>query len=153
MAKKIKRKSMVTFLNDNHREKLMTQSSTRLNEIEARLLLTFFTQSIMFCTFHCHTLKCRDGWKSWFIKETENEWLLLSASFTAKFELVFILTQEKNSFFQRFHFKPPFEISACFYETITGNLERFQYFNFETNFLKNDNFFQKTGVAFFSWKY
>ena len=98
MAKKIKRKSMVTFLNDTHREKLMTQSSARLIEIEARLLLTFFTQSIMFCTFHCHTLKCRDGWKSWFIKETENEWLLLSASFTAKFELVFILTQEKNSY-------------------------------------------------------
>ena len=28
-----------------------------------------------------------------------------------------------------------------FYVTITGNFERFQYFNFETNFLKNKNFF------------
>ena len=32
--------------------------------------------------------------------------------------------------------------------TITGNFERFQYFNFETNFLKNVNPFQKTGVPF-----
>ena len=30
--------------------------------------------------------------------------------------------------------------------TITGKFERFQYFNFETNFLKNKNLFQKTGV-------
>ena len=34
------------------------------------------------------------------------------------------------------HFKnsPPFENSACFYVTITGNVDRFQYFNFETDF-------------------
>ena len=32
--------------------------------------------------------------------------------------------------------------------TITGNFERFQYFNFETNFLKNVNPIQKTGVPF-----
>ena len=32
-----------------------------------------------------------------------------------------------------------FERSAFFYVTITGNLERFQYFSFETNFLKNAN--------------
>ena len=31
--------------------------------------------------------------------------------------------------------------------------ERFQYFNFETNFLKNENLFQKTGVLFFSWNH
>ena len=30
----------------------------------------------------------------------------------------------------------------------TGNFERFQYFNFETNFLENENLFQKTGVPF-----
>ena len=29
----------------------------------------------------------------------------------------------------------------------------FHYFKFETNFLKNRNLFQKTGVLFFSWKY
>ena len=30
--------------------------------------------------------------------------------------------------------------------TITGNFERFQYFNFETVFLENENPFQKNGV-------
>ena len=32
--------------------------------------------------------------------------------------------------------------------TITKNFERFQYFNFQTNFLKNKNLFQKTGISF-----
>ena len=32
----------------------------------------------------------------------------------------------------------------------TGNFERFQYFELETNFLKNENFFQKTRALFFS---
>ena len=45
---------------------------------------------------------------------------------------------------------PPFDRSACFYVTITGNFERFQYSNFQTNYLKNENLFQKTGVPFFS---
>ena len=36
---------------------------------------------------------------------------------------------------------------------ITGNFEHFQYFNFETNFLKNAKPIQKTGVQLFSWKY
>ena len=31
----------------------------------------------------------------------------------------------------------PFERLACFYVTISGNFERFQYFNFEANFLEN----------------
>ena len=31
---------------------------------------------------------------------------------------------------------------------ITGYFERFQYSNFETNFLKNENLFQKTGLLF-----
>ena len=43
-----------------------------------------------------------------------------------------------------------FERSACFYMTITGNFERFQYFNFETKFLKNENRFHKTGVSPFN---
>ena len=33
--------------------------------------------------------------------------------------------------------------------TISGNFERFQYFNFEADFLENENLFQKTGVPFF----
>ena len=36
---------------------------------------------------------------------------------------------------------------------ISGNFERFQYFNFEADFLRNENFFQKTGVPIFSWKH
>ena len=35
-----------------------------------------------------------------------------------------------------------------FYVTITGNFEHFQYFKFETDFLENENLFQKTGVPF-----
>ena len=31
---------------------------------------------------------------------------------------------------------PPFKRWACFYVTISGNSERFQYFNFEVNFRK-----------------
>ena len=32
--------------------------------------------------------------------------------------------------------------------TISESFKRFQYFNFETNFLENENLFQKTGVPF-----
>ena len=32
--------------------------------------------------------------------------------------------------------------------TITVNSEPFQYFNVETDFLENENLFQKTGIAF-----
>ena len=37
-----------------------------------------------------------------------------------------------------------------FYVTSTGKFESLQYFNFETNFLKNEHLFQKTAVQFFS---
>ena len=61
-------------------------------------------------------------------------------------------TLNENLFSQRFHFKtnrknksssttafqnsPIFQKLACFYVTIKGNFQRFQYFNFETNFLE-----------------
>ena len=32
--------------------------------------------------------------------------------------------------------------------TISENFKHFQYFNFETDFLQNEDFFQKTGVPF-----
>ena len=35
---------------------------------------------------------------------------------------------------------------------ILNVLKFFQYFNFETDILKNENLFQKTGVPVFSWK-
>ena len=38
---------------------------------------------------------------------------------------------------------PPFERSACFYVTISESFKRFQYFNFETNFLENEKLFRK----------
>ena len=47
----------------------------------------------------------------------------------------------------------PFEGLACFYVTTTGNFKSFHYFIFESNFPKNENLFQKTGVPFFSSKY
>ena len=91
---------------------------------------------------------------------SKNVSLLLSARFTEKFGLAFVLTLE-NAFSKRFHFKvnrksicsskngardfqnsPPFERLACFYVTISENVERFQYFNFATDFLENENLFQ-----------
>ena len=42
-----------------------------------------------------------------------------------------------------FQNSPPWERSACFYVT---NSESFRYFNFETDFLENENFFQETGL-------
>ena len=98
----------------------------------------------------------------------KNEWLLLSATFTEKVELVFVLTQknillrgfilnpiERSQILVKngsrdFQNSPPFERSGCFYMTITGNFERLQYFNSKTSFLKNENLFRKTGVKFFS---
>ena len=49
-----------------------------------------------------------------------------------------------------FQNSPPFEISACFYVTITDNFERSHYFNFATSFLENENPFLKTELPFFS---
>ena len=52
-------------------------------------LFLMFTQSIKFSTFHFHVLKNTDVWKKGFMKLTENERLLLSASFKAKLEASF----------------------------------------------------------------
>ena len=43
---------------------------------------------------------------------------------------------------------PPFERLACFNVAITGNIEHFQCFNFETNFLKKENILQKLEYGF-----
>ena len=90
---------------------------------------------------------------------------MLLSGFTAEFKLVFVLTLE-NAVSETFHFKaniksigsskkryqnsPPFDRSECFYVRISGNFERFQYFNFETDFLDNENLSQKTGLPLFS---
>ena len=62
-------------------------------------------------------------------------------------ERAYVLLKNGTRDFQN---SPPFERSACFYVTISESFKRFQYFNFETNFLENENLFQKTGVLFFS---
>ena len=82
---------------------------------------------------------------------SKNEWLLLSVTFTAKLDLVFVLTFENGT--RDFQNSSPFERSACFYVTISESFKRFQYFDFETNFLENENLFQKTGVPSFSWNH
>ena len=78
--------------------------------------------------------------------------LLLSARFKAKFALVFVLTLE-NAFSLRFHFKTngkssTFERLVYFYVKISRNFEPLQYFNFETNFLENENLFKKLEYRF-----
>ena len=66
--------------------------------------------------------------------------------FYGKIWVGFCLNTGKRSFLdvsctRHFQNTPPFERSACFYVIITANFERFQYFNFETDFLKNENLF------------
>ena len=73
--------------------------------------------------------------------------------------LVFVLSLE-NTFSERFHFKAnrksigssktgtrdfqnstPFERSAYFAVAVSKDFKRFQYFNFEADFVENENFF------------
>ena len=49
-----------------------------------------------------------------------------------------ILLKNGTSDFQN---SPPLERLACFYVTISGNFQRFQYFNFEADFLQNEDLF------------
>ena len=67
----------------------------------------------------------------------------------------FFLNTARRFFLRRFILKQAKRVEALkkvgmFYVTIRGIFERFQYFNFETDFLENENLFQKTGVSFFS---
>ena len=62
-------------------------------------------------------------------------------------EKAYILLKNGTRGFQN---SPRFERSACFYVTISESFKRFQHFNFETNFLENENLFQETGVPFCS---
>ena len=145
------------IVNDTHRERLVFHSLQYRNGwLAAADLFNMFTQSIKFYTLH-YQYRCLKN----VIHQTDskNGWLLLSASFTAKFGLAFVLTLE-NAFSQRFYFQanrkrigsskngtrdfqnsPPFDRSACIYVTISENFERFQYFNVGTDFLEKENFF------------
>ena len=126
-----------------------------------------FTQLKKFYTLHCRILKSR-CLKRWSFKHAQNELLLLSSSFTVQFELVSVLAHEKAFFSKRVHFqgngkstgsskngKRDFQNSPMFLRDrhtfmwqITRNFKRFQYFNFETNFLKTKNFFRKLEYCF-----
>ena len=100
--------------------------------------------------------------------DSKNAWLLLSASFTEKFWLVFVLTLE-SAFYQRFHFKPnrksiyspkngsrdfknspTLETLTCFYVRISGNLEHFQFrtLSLKQIIWKTKTFFKKLEHGF-----
>ena len=50
--------------------------------------------------------------------------------------------------YQEFKKQPSVWEISIFYMTISGNFERFQYFNFKTDFLENKNLFQKLEYRF-----
>ena len=55
-------------------------------------------------------------------------------------ERAYVVLKNDTKDFQN---SPLFARLACFYVTISGNFERVQYVNFETDFLKTKNPFQK----------
>ena len=82
--------------NDTHREKKLFYSIQYKNGCLALSdLFHMFTQSIKFSTFYYPVFKEYRCLKN-VIHQTDskNEWLLLPASFTAQFGLVFVLTLE-----------------------------------------------------------
>ena len=83
-------KKLMPLLNDTHREKLCYNSVQEFIEIEPWLLLTFFI------CLHNQSSSTRDS---------SSRRLFLSASFTAKFELLLVLTQ-KNVFTRDFQYCP-----------------------------------------------
>ena len=58
-----------------------------------QILFHIFTQSIKFCTFYYYVLRVQ-MFEKCDSSNSKNEWLLLSASFTAKFGLVFVVALE-----------------------------------------------------------
>ena len=88
--------------------------------------------------------------------------MLLSSSSAANFEFTFFLMLRLTGFILKpaksayriflgtrdFQNNSLFERSACFYVTVTGNFGHFQYSNFETSFLKTENFFLNWRSAF-----
>ena len=90
--------------------------------------------------------------KSLFIRVTDLRGFHLNS---AKFltiltgKTVFYLVQYINGWLAASDLFDVFAQSVKFYYTFSI-LKRFQYFNFETDFLENENHFQKTAVQFFS---
>ena len=85
----------LNLLNDTHRERLVFHLNQYRNGwLTASVLFDMFTQSIKFYTFY-YQYRCLKNVIHQI--DSDNGWLLLSASFTAKFGLVFFLTLE-NAF-------------------------------------------------------
>ena len=83
------------FFNDTHRERLVFHSIQYRNGwLTVSDLFGMFTQSIKFYTFHYQHRYLRNVIHQ---IDSKNGWLLLSASFTAKVGLVFVLALE-NAF-------------------------------------------------------
>ena len=89
------------LLNDTHMEELA--SVQKFTEIQGWLRLTFFTRlHNQLSSFNSTIVKMSEKCDS--SVDSKNEWLLLSVTFRAKLELVFVLTF-KNAFSLSFHFK------------------------------------------------
>ena len=84
----------IFYINDTHRKRLVFHSIQYRNGwLAASDLFDIFAQSVKFYTSH-YQYRC---WKNVIHQiDNKNGWLLLSASFTAKFGLVFVLTVEKD---------------------------------------------------------
>ena len=88
--------------NDTHWKRLVFHSIQYRNDwLAASDLFDMFTQSIKFYRFHYQYICLKNVIHQ---IDNKNGWLLLSASFTAKIGLVFVLTLE-NAFFRGFIFK------------------------------------------------
>ena len=84
----------LNLLNDTHRERLVFHLNQYRNGwLTASVLFDMFTQSIKFYTFY-YQYRCLKNVIHQI--DSKNGWLLLSASFTAKFGLVFVLTLENT---------------------------------------------------------
>ena len=122
------------------------------------LLLNFFaclhSLIIKFYTFHCHVLKGTNVWTK-VVHQIDKIWMVAPFNhFYIKFWVGLCLNTGKHFVLERaqvflknstrdFQNSPPFERLTWFYVTMTGNFDRFQYFNFEQYFLKTKNFFKK----------
>ena len=120
-------------------------------------LFDMFTQSIKFYIFHCqyrclknviHQIDIKiDGCSFQQILWQNLDTLFLRGFIFKPTERAYVLLKNSTRHFQN---SPSLDRSASFYVTISENFEHFQYFNYETDFLESKNFFQKTGVPFFS---
>ena len=82
------------------------------------------------------------------INDTHESCLNIGKRFLWGFALKLTKSALLKSRTRGFQNGPPFERSACFNVAITNNFEHFQCFNFETNFLKNENILQKLEYGF-----